>query len=148
MLLLLLLRKRSRPVLKKSVACQTDPDHWHLYTHSSHGHSEFDTIVHHYKDILTAITVCVRSLTTDAFSKKLIPEEVSDDITATNNYSNSQKANTFLLAVKNRIKGDSSAFYTFLDVLSSEPALEYLATRLKETKALKDTQMSPLNCRQ
>ena len=84
-----------------------------------------EILTSNYSDLVTGIRSCVETLAEAAYTRKLIPRQILDEVLTTQ--PQRWKANILLLAIQDKIKVNPSSFSTFLDVLHSDPALEDLA---------------------
>ena len=84
-----------------------------------------EILTSNYSDLVTGIRFSVETLAEVAYTKKLIPRQVLDEVLTTQ--PQRRKANILLLAIQDKIKVNPSSFSTFLDVLHSDPALDHLA---------------------
>ena len=90
-----------------------------------------EIVTSNYSDLVTGIRSSVDSLAIAAYSKRLIPKQVLEDVNTQS--PPLRKANTLLLAIQEKIEVNPPSFFTFLNILHSEPSLDYLATILKES---------------
>ena len=80
---------------------------------------------------MVGIRTSVETLAGAAYSRNLITRQVLEDVrilTLTQHW----KANQLLLAIQDKIQLHPSSFFTFIEILQSEPALDYLARTLSE----------------
>ena len=99
----------------------------------SSGCSEDGTIVlrKHFSDLVDKVSkLGMLDITLKAFQEGLITDEIKNIVLSVNGTSEGMKANILLSAIKERIKGDPSAFDTFIKILRSESAYEHLADKL------------------
>ena len=99
----------------------------------SSGCSEDGDIVlrKHFSDLVDKVSkMGMLDITLKAYQEKLITGEIRNTVLSVNGTSEGVKANILLSAIEGRIKGDPSAFDTFVEILRSEPAYEHLAEKL------------------
>ena len=99
----------------------------------SSGCSEDGDIVlrKHFAELVDKVSkLGMLDITLKAYQEELITDEIKNIILSVNGASEGVKANILLSAIKERIKGDPSAFDTFVKILRSEPAYEHLADKL------------------
>jgi len=95
-----------------------------ISNHSNNTYSEI--LTRNFSNLVTGITSCVETLAGEAYTEELIPRQVLGEVLTTTQ-SQRWKANILLLAIQDKIKVNPSSFFTFLDVLHSDPALKDLA---------------------
>ena len=103
----------------------------------SSGHSSscprggYTAIQKHYDELLGALAnMGMLQLTAKAYSRDLITSEIKS-IILSGKSTEFKEANILLSAIQEKIKTDPSAFDTFIEILSSEPAYEHLADMLQ-----------------
>ena len=106
-----------------------------ISNHSNNTYSEI--LTRNFSNLVTGITSCVETLAGEAYTKKLIPRQVLDQVLSTQ--PQRWKANILLLAIQDKIEVNPSSFSTFLDVLHSDPALDHLAGILHNDANLSGT---------
>ena len=95
---------------------------------SEDGHT---AIREHFHVLVDAVSkMGMIAITVMAYSKMLITDEVKNFVLSVNGTSEQVKANILVSAIEERIKGDPSAFNTFVEILRLEPAYKHLADKL------------------
>ena len=91
-----------------------------------------DTVIReHFHELVDAVSqLGMHDITLEAYSKGLITDEVKNTVLSMNGTSEGVKANILVSAIKQRIKGDPSAFNMFVEILRSDPAYKHLADKL------------------
>ena len=79
---------------------------------------------------MTGTRATVETLAGVAYSRKLISRQVLDDVRMPT-LTQHKKADHLLLAIQDKVLVDPSSFFTFIEILESEPALYYLARTLR-----------------
>jgi len=91
----------------------------------SNNNTYSEILTSNYSDLVTGIRSSVETLAEAAYTKKLIPRQVLDEVLTTTQPQR-RKANILLLAIQDKIEVNPSSFSTFLDVLRSDKALDHL----------------------
>ena len=98
------------------------------FGYSEDGHT---VIREHFHELVDAVSrLGMLDVTLQAYSKGLITDEVKNTVLSVNGTSEGVRANILVSAIKERIKGDPSAFDAFVEILRSEPAYKHLADKL------------------
>ena len=116
----------------RAADCNQPAYQQHFYCKRSKEVGSYSEIVaSNYNDLVTGIRSSANSLAVAAYSKRLIPKQVLEDVNT--QLPPLRKANTLLLAIQEKIEVNPTSFFTFLNILHSEPSLNYLATILEES---------------
>ena len=102
-----------------------------LFTSKRSSEDGHTVIREHFHELVDAVSqLGMLDITLKAYSKGLITDEVKNTVLSMNGASEGVKANILVSAIKQHIKGDPSAFNTFVEILRSEPAYKHLADKL------------------
>ena len=98
---------------------------------SSYGGDGYAAIQKHFDELWGALSeLGMLEITAKVYAKGWITREVKKTIFSENGTSEGRKADLLLSAIQERIRSDQSAFDTFVEILRSEPAYNFLADKL------------------